>query len=226
MADADWLTCTNGSAMLSCLQAAQGLDSRKLRLFACACWRRTWDQRAGQHCRRLVEVAEHLADGLVSRKRVRGALARAFAACGETDAWSEEWRPEGWGDAIRVAEVCADSAKVSLERVAWVSAVLQTQAPPAAPSNVALLIDLLAPDRPAPARTAWGGRVGAKFARTVYDERAFGDLPVLADALEEAGCTDHELLAHLRGPEPHFRGCWGLDLLLGRDDTVSPVTST
>jgi hypothetical protein len=42
-------------------------------------------------------------------------------------------------------------------------------------------------------------------------------LAVLADALEEAGCTDAELLGHLRGPGPHVRGCWVLDLLLGKE---------
>jgi hypothetical protein len=40
--------------------------------------------------------------------------------------------------------------------------------------------------------------------------------PLLADALEDAGCTDAELLVHLRSPGPHVRGCWGLDLVLGK----------
>jgi hypothetical protein len=40
-------------------------------------------------------------------------------------------------------------------------------------------------------------------------------LAVLADALEDAGCADPDLLAHLRGPGPHVRGCWALDLVLG-----------
>jgi len=42
-------------------------------------------------------------------------------------------------------------------------------------------------------------------------------LPILADALEEAGCDDVDVLAHLRGPGPHARGCWALDLVLGRE---------
>jgi hypothetical protein len=52
-------------------------------------------------------------------------------------------------------------------------------------------------------------------ARRAYDERDFGALPVLADALEEAGCMEEVLLWHLRGPDPHVRGCWTLDLVLG-----------
>ncbi len=44
----------------------------------------------------------------------------------------------------------------------------------------------------------------------------FDELPVLADALEEAGCTGAEILEHLRSPGRHARGCWALDLLLGK----------
>ena len=61
------------------------------------------------------------------------------------------------------------------------------------------------------------------LARAAYLERrlAGGELdpmrlPIVADALEDAGCTDAELLGHLRGPGPHVRGCWAVDLLLGR----------
>jgi hypothetical protein len=50
----------------------------------------------------------------------------------------------------------------------------------------------------------------------IYDERAFDRLPVLADALEDAGCADADLLGHLRGPGPHVRGCWAVDLILGK----------
>ena len=46
--------------------------------------------------------------------------------------------------------------------------------------------------------------------------RRFEDLPVLADLLEEAGCTDAALLGHLRGPGPHVLGCWALDAAVGK----------
>jgi hypothetical protein len=52
------------------------------------------------------------------------------------------------------------------------------------------------------------------LARVIYEERRFEDLPILADALEEAGCINHTILAHLRSPGPHARGCWPVDLLL------------
>ena len=67
-----------------------------------------------------------------------------------------------------------------------------------------------------PAWLAWEGGIVAKLAGAMYDERAFDRLPILADALEEAGCTEVALFTHLRGPGPHVRGCWALDLLLGK----------
>jgi hypothetical protein len=54
------------------------------------------------------------------------------------------------------------------------------------------------------------------LARAIYDERRWDDLGILADALEEAGCTDADMLNHCRGPGLHARGCWVVDLLLGK----------
>src|SRR6266566_5279138 len=84
--------------------------------------------------------------------------------------------------------------------------------------RVALLRCLFGnPFRAAPADPAWlawdGGTVG-RLARAIYDERAFDRLPILADALEDAGCTDAELLGHLRGKGPHVRACWAVDAIL------------
>lgn len=83
------------------------------------------------------------------------------------------------------------------------------------------------PLRPAltvyPAWLTWQGGTVAKLAVAAYDERRLPEgtldparLAVLADALEDAGCADAELLAHLRGPVIHVRGCWAVDLLLGK----------
>jgi hypothetical protein len=55
-----------------------------------------------------------------------------------------------------------------------------------------------------------------QLAESIYQERAFDRLPILADALEEVGCTDAAILEHCRGPGPHVRGCWVVDLLTGR----------
>jgi hypothetical protein len=66
-----------------------------------------------------------------------------------------------------------------------------------------------------PSVLAWGGGTAPKIAAAIYAERAFDRLPILADALEDAGSTDAALLSHCRGPGPHCRGCWAVDWILG-----------
>jgi hypothetical protein len=61
-----------------------------------------------------------------------------------------------------------------------------------------------------------GENLALKLAAAIYADRAFERLPLLADALEDAGSTDPDLLGHLRGPGPHVRGCWAVDLVLGK----------
>jgi hypothetical protein len=63
----------------------------------------------------------------------------------------------------------------------------------------------------------WKESIIPRMARVIYRKRCFRNLPILADALEEAGCNDEALLFHCRAPEDHVRGCWVVDLLLGRD---------
>jgi hypothetical protein len=76
------------------------------------------------------------------------------------------------------------------------------------------------PFRPTPAiDPAWlssSGHVAADIATNIYDNRRFDRLPLLADALEDAGCSNGDLLAHLRSSGPHVGGCWALDLVLGK----------
>jgi hypothetical protein len=57
----------------------------------------------------------------------------------------------------------------------------------------------------------------ASLAQAIYDDRAFDRLPILADALEDAGCDNADILNHCRQPGEHVRGCWVVDLVLGRE---------
>ena len=63
---------------------------------------------------------------------------------------------------------------------------------------------------------AWNDGTIPKLAQAIYDDRAFDRLPILADALEDAGCTDADILGHCRGGGEHTRGCWVVDLVLGK----------
>jgi hypothetical protein len=88
----------------------------------------------------------------------------------------------------------------------------------------ALLRDVIGnPFRPAPLNAAWRTPTSLALAAAAYDNRILpagtlepARLAVLADALEEAGCTDAEILGHLRLPGPHLRGCFAVDQVLGR----------
>jgi hypothetical protein len=72
------------------------------------------------------------------------------------------------------------------------------------------------PFRPATINPAWRTSKAVGLAQSIYDNRSFDRLPILADALEEAGAADPNLLQHLRGPGLHVLGCWCLDCLLGK----------
>ena len=63
---------------------------------------------------------------------------------------------------------------------------------------------------------SWLTSTAAGLASSIYEERAFDRMPVLADALEGAGCDHPDILAHGRGPGPHTRGWFVIDLLTGR----------
>lgn len=100
---------------------------------------------------------------------------------------------------------------------AWQAAVAQAER-----LQLAILCDIFGP-RPFrlvtinPAWLAWQSGTVAKLAQGIYRERAFDRLPILAEALEEAGCDNADILAHCRRVGPHVRGCWVVDLLLGKD---------
>jgi hypothetical protein len=87
-------------------------------------------------------------------------------------------------------------------------------------SGADLLRDIFGnPFRPVTVESSWlkwNGRTVIQLARSIYQDGNFNDLPILADALEESGCNDPDILGHLRSPGPHVRGCWVVDLVLGK----------
>ncbi len=83
--------------------------------------------------------------------------------------------------------------------------------------RITILRDIFGnPFRPVATNAAWLTPTAFAIAQTIYTDRAFDRLPILADALEDACCTDAAILDHLRGPGPHVRGCFALDLVLGK----------
>jgi hypothetical protein len=195
---------------------------RKLRLFACGCCRLIEDRLADERLRHAVEVAERFAEGQAGKEELAAAKAAAqpLAMGG--------YLPEAPGALGRNAAAMAVAAAHEQPFSAGIGVV--TLPIPLAGYRAgqrdgrAVLCDLLRcvfgnPFRPVSLGPAWAARndrTAVKLAQAIYDERALDRLAVLADALEDAGCADAELLGHLRGPGPHVRGCWAVDLLLGK----------
>jgi hypothetical protein len=72
------------------------------------------------------------------------------------------------------------------------------------------------PFRPVAFSTAWRSDTAVTLARQMYESRDFSAMPILADALQDAGCDSDDVLNHCRGSGPHVRGCWVVDLVLGK----------
>jgi hypothetical protein len=72
------------------------------------------------------------------------------------------------------------------------------------------------PFRPATFDPFWRTSTVRGLAEGIYADRAFDRMPILADALEDAGCDSADILTHCRGDGPHVRGCWVVDLILGK----------
>jgi hypothetical protein len=72
------------------------------------------------------------------------------------------------------------------------------------------------PFRPFTLNPIWLNPTVRGITESLYYDQDFDPLPILADALEDAGCADDAILNHLRSPGPHVRGCWAVDLILGK----------
>jgi hypothetical protein len=232
MTEEQWLDCTDPMPMLDFLHG-RGSD-RKLRLFAVACCRHVWHLLTDERGRRAVEVSERFVDGWASRQELEDAFSAADQAL---HFFSRQARPmspwQAWQGRL-VAAMARQAAHLEVavvaDRVADTAVLAatwagtggdhQAQAADEQAHQAVILRDIVgSPFRPAqvdPAWLAWEGGTVPKLAAAIYKERAFDRLPILADALEDAGCDNADLLAHLRGPGPHVRGCRAVDLLLGK----------
>jgi hypothetical protein len=201
MTEADWLTCPDPHPMLSFL-IQQRASERKLRLFAVACVRRVWDLLPGDRERGVVDIAQQMADGRAVNQDVR--IARVRADCPPLHAL--------FGSAVGAADDVSLSAAITRGRGAGRPAYVAERA-----VQAELLREVfgnpICPAAVDPAWLTWSNHFVPEMARGIYEDRTFHRLPILADALEDAGCCDALILDHLRGPGSHVRGCWALDAI-------------
>jgi hypothetical protein len=223
MTEAEWLCCDDPALMLEFLGARA--SERKLCLFACACCRRLKALLTDEDSQKVLGIAERYADAEMTRQQLEVARSnvRREALVAHRQERSTRDAFSMWvvsmvceADISSIWTAVAAAAECEAGRVSG-----RAEFPNALRKQAAILREMFGnPFRASSAaRTwlVWGYGIVPKLAQAIYEERAFDRLPILADALEDAGCANAELLAHLRGPGPHVRGCWVVDLLLGKE---------
>jgi hypothetical protein len=224
MTEQEWQASVNAQKMIAALR---GKGSERLwRLFAVACARRVEVLLRYPESRKALDVAERFADGAATVEELTAARTQAKAAARQAhyDEYMDEIRANfGWDAEYEAVCAAMRAAEAAVQCVAEDIG----KNPGGERSVIAESLQL--PDLLReifgspfqwttidPAWLAWNDGAARKLAQMIYDNRAFDSLPILADALGEAGCTDAAILEHLRGPGLHVRGCWCLDLLLDK----------
>jgi hypothetical protein len=184
---------------------------RKLRLFVAGCYRLIWDRIPSGAYRGAVEAGEAFADGGPIEAAWAARDAAVELAAGDFTAIPADPLEEGglypaWRQFVE-----------ALERVSAPISPLARTGDEARALHLAVFRDVFGnPFRPVAFDPAWRTEAVVTLARGMYEGRDFAAMPVLADALDDAGCDHPDILAHCRGPGPHVRGCWVADLVLGK----------
>jgi hypothetical protein len=216
MTEAEWTACTDPEPMLEFLRGKA--STRKRLLFAAASFRRLGHLPPDRRQHRGVELLEEMAEGtatMATRREVAREVRHALPPDNFVAGAAPADDPHYVGLMLYRALVSSSPAEHAWQATAGLADGAAEQR-----AQSSLLRDIFgSPFRLPIIDPAWGRwREGTipKLAQAVYDDGGFGHLPVLADALEEAGCTSTDILDHCRAPGPHVRGCWVVDLLLGK----------
>jgi hypothetical protein len=222
----DWINTTDPQAMLAVLRDSGKLSGRKARLFAAACCRRIWHLLPDRRGRDAVEVLERLADGGVPREEAQHVLLGAWNAYMEVERTDGDELAEARWLAARGVYHALKAAPVTTalyaHHSAWLAAAYGAARRAEEGQQCGFLRDIFGPlpFREVRLDLLWLVRNDSGVKRLtegIYAERDFAALPVLADALADAGCDDEDLLRHCRERGlAHCRGCWVVDLLLSK----------
>ena len=222
MTEADWWAARRQVELARWLRAGANPAARKSRLFALACCRAVQRYLADWPCEIYVDLVEQLADGHITAEHVPERI----------DSITMGWGPSAmkW----RTYRTTLDRADAALRR-AFFGTPGYDDEPLVAPQDasealrgthfgceeafIPYLHEIFGPlpFRDTTVAPAWRTTDVLALARGVYDEKAFDRMPILADALQDAGCDNEEVLNHCRAAGwEHVRGCWVIDLLLGK----------
>ncbi|MFO0842381.1 MAG: hypothetical protein U0797_08305 [Gemmataceae bacterium] len=204
-----WLTAGDPAEVVAFL--GERGSQRRWQLFACHCCWRILPLLVDEASRHAVSVAERRAEGRATDAEAREAEDEAI-----TRALQQQ---QAEGLSVRFTAAMAAVHALMFPRRAYVNA--GRAAGGGEPAERAAQCDLLRelfgnPFRPFAFDPAWRSPIVMAIAAQVYDRESFNELPVLADALEDAGCDDAQLLGHLHSATGHLRGCWALDAVLDK----------
>ncbi|MDB5305883.1 MAG: hypothetical protein JWO38_85 [Gemmataceae bacterium] len=220
--------------------ACKGSD-RKLRLFACACYYRIGHILPDSAAWTAVQVGERFADGMASWAELQAAEGRVRELSAELEpVWRASRGDErnalapthtalslalviAWREAQKAAYYASSNAYLGFASLTNPGVGpndygFGTSQAAEEAAQCGLLQDIFGNSfRPVTLSPSWLTPTVTTLARQMYDSRGFSPMPILADALQDAGCDHPDILAHCRGNGPHFRGCWVVDLVLGKE---------
>jgi hypothetical protein len=211
MTEAEWLACTDPTPMLKFLRDKS--SDRKVRLFAVACCRRIPSLFPDESSQKALDLLERFSDGRAKAEEFWSLLNMKAAEIGGErmsqvlvmgiPAW---WRITMALQEIR-PEVVTKLTVELLRHAKKGESIFQSYLLQCIFGN---------PFHQIFQDPAWLTPAVKGVAQAIYDERAFDRLAILADALEDAGCNDGDILNHCRQPKQHVRGCWVIDLVLDK----------
>jgi hypothetical protein len=212
MTETEWQTSLDPDELLDCARKMKRLTARKGRLFGCGCFRLVWDQVQFASVMKTVEMAEARADLLISEDEME----KYRYPSGDMNEIVAHWL----STAVQSLAIPKPNPSVVAHEVRTsVANDVYRHARRGLPCRwqADLVREVIGnPFQKATLDPGWRTSDVTQLAHAIYEERAFERMPILADALMDAGCDDDNLIGHCRWQGPHVRGCWVVDLVLGK----------
>ncbi|HEX4610853.1 MAG TPA: hypothetical protein VH092_21870 [Urbifossiella sp.] len=210
MTEKEWLGATDARRLVG-LSAGE-VTGRKFRLFMVAWCRHNWDRITLPVVKEAAELAERFADGKASKKQ----LELLFEEC-RSILYGTPLRYLLWPDSSQMADCVDQFCLNDLHYSPYRTDDRGDSYQAAQTVKAAFFRDIVGnPFRSVAFPAVWRTDTVGALARQMYESREFSPMPILADALEDTGCSHESILSHCRGDGPHVRGCWVVDLILGK----------
>jgi hypothetical protein len=226
MTEAEWLAC--GDLQLLEWALARVRSTRKWSLLFLACLDPLASYLTAES-NEIMTALSRTAEGRGSRAELDRAYKQAWAAHWRSKSpveWPRAWIEESANAAARRAArydqrhnacmavmLCTETLCRAADRESLIAVSQQANH-----RHLCLIRDIFGnPFRPVAFSPEWRTGTAVSLAHQMYESREFSAMPILADALQDAGCNNEDILNHCRGSGPHVRGCWVVDLVLGKE---------